>query len=78
MPQFLSHGRGPAMLVLALALLAGCKKNSKKDTGDGTDPPPANPGNPFIPGARLESAKLGRHRLPGGRRHATPSADSDS
>jgi hypothetical protein len=55
MAWILAHGRGLAMLVLALALLAGCKKNSKKSTGDGTDRPPANPSSPFNPGVELNT-----------------------
>jgi hypothetical protein len=38
------------MLVLALALLAGCKKNAKKTASESTDSPPPNPGSPFNPG----------------------------
>jgi hypothetical protein len=59
MPRFLSNGRGPALLFLALVLLAGCKKNTKKNTGDGTDPPPPNPGSPFNPGIDLNTRTAG-------------------
>jgi hypothetical protein len=49
-----SHRRIFAVLLIALIAAVGCKKNTKKDAGEGNNSPPANPGNPFIPGAGVD------------------------